>query len=645
MTMRSLRGAFLAVLLSTAAAGLGAAEHYRVVNGPKDFYFGHISYVDPTPAGAGPSVLREGRSEPEPGLLNVPIGPGDTVRTSDDRRCEIQFDSGTIVRLDIGTEVRVQTILARSLSGAEELTVLALDKGRVYVMYREYNRRELFQVLTSNAAVKMRHMAVAVLAAAPDGSTEVQVASGRASVLFGPEASRLDDCRVRKGERLIVLPDHQFELAPAIAGTSFELWNKDVNAHFEDLHAGLSALPKPLQKLPPAVFYFAQAYGDRYGEWVWDDLYGYVWRPFIDNGRYPWGWSPYFYGRWSMSGGQMFWVPQEPWGWVPYHLGLWQWDKKLGWVWLPGSMFAPSWTTWYFFFGYTSWRPWSLLDWTAGSLYQPYWFGGTTNGPVVLRTIVTRDSLKQPSAGGLPIPAELKSCVKRVTAAYEKGDVRVREAAEAVARQMVTVANSDLASPAIHEKAVALDRAAQRMMTPPPGSTPPARIADPRREAARLFLGADGAAPAPRRTAAPVAGPVQDASRAGRAVHPGPAPAGPRLSAPAPVRFRDWNPDLRLARELGVRIEYSSLRNEVRCPELKLSSRDRERGGPLAPRLTSGGIGYGPSVSESGQYAGGTQPSGASGSDAASSRTSSGRSSSSGSAASRTGAGSEKIKN
>ena len=643
MTMRSLRGAVLAALLLTAAAGLGAAEHYRVVNGPRDFYFGHISYVDPTPGGTDPSVLREGRSEPEPGLLNLPIGPGDTVRTSDDRRCEIQFDSGTIVRLDVGTEVRVQTILARSLSSAEELTVLALDKGRVYVMYREYDRRELFQVITPNAAVKMRHMAVAILSAAPDGSTEVQVASGLARVLFGPEASRLDDRRVEKGERLVVLPGHQSQLASAIAGTAFELWNKDVNAHFEDLHTGLSALPKPIQKLPPAVFYFAQAYGDRYGEWIWDDLYGYVWRPFIDNGRYPWGWSPYFYGRWSMAGGQMFWVPQEPWGWVPYHLGIWQWDKKHGWVWLPGSMFAPAWTMWYFYFGYTSWRPWSLLDWTAGSLYQPYWFGGATNGPVVLRTIVTKDSLKQPSTSGLPIPAELKTVVKRTTAAYERGDVRLREAAAAAPRQAVIVANSDLASPAIHEKALAFDQAAKRI-TPPPGSTPPAHIADPRREAVRLFLGADGAAPAPRRMAAPGAGPARNVSRAGQAGHPGAAPSGPPPPAPAPVRFRDWNPDLRLARELGVRIEYSSLRNEVRCPELNLSSRDRGRGA-MAPRLTSGGVSFGPAVSASGQYAGGTDSSGTSGSSSSSSRTSSSRPSTTRTAESKGGSGTEKIKN
>jgi hypothetical protein len=75
------------------------------------------------------------------------------------------------------------------------------------------------------------------------------------------------------------------------------------------------------------------------------------------------------------------------------------------------------------------------------------------------------------------------------------------------------------------------------------------------------------------------------------------------------MRFRDWNPDLRVARELGVRIEYSSARNEVRCPELNLSSRDRERATGLAPHLTAHGVSYGPAVSTGGGYAGGSSAS------------------------------------
>ena len=228
-----MRTAFLAAAVLAMAAGAWAEGPYRVVNGPKDLYFGRISYIEPGEGGADPVVLREGRTEPETAVLNLPIGPGDTVRTSAGRRCEIQFDTGTVVRLDVATEIKVETILARSLSAAEALSVLTLARGRVYVMYKEYGRREMFQILTANAAVKMKHNSVALVSAAADGTTEAQVRYGRAQVLFGPDADRLTDRTVKKGERLIVLADHQAELAPALEPSAFELWNRDVNARFE----------------------------------------------------------------------------------------------------------------------------------------------------------------------------------------------------------------------------------------------------------------------------------------------------------------------------------------------------------------------------------------------------------------------------
>lgn len=625
-----MRGAVFGAVLFAAAAGLASAENYRVVNGPKDLYFGHISYIEKTPAGFDPLVLRPGLARPERGVVNLPIGPGDMVRTSGDRRCEIQFDTGTIVRLDFSTELRVETIMARSLSSLEAMSVLTLERGRVYVMYKEYDRKEMFQVLTPNAAVKMKHHSVVTVAASPDGTTDAQVRYGRAQVLFGPAEQRLEDRAVKKGERLIVLADHQSELAAAIEDTAFELWNKEINARFEELHEGLTAIPKPIQKLSPAVFHFAQAYGNRYGEWLWDDLYGYVWRPFIDNGAYPWGWSPYYYGRWSHVGGQMFWVPDEPWGWVPYHLGIWQWDKKRGWVWLPGSMFAPAWVTWDFYFGYACWRPWSVFDWMFGDRIAAFrylqngwgydWPCGTDEAAglparAYTRTVVHKDSLKQPS-GSLPIPDGLKGTLKRVTAAYESGDARAREGAAAVPRQLVFVPKGELTARAIHEKALTWDEVVKPGAPSTAEDAAAPRLADPRREAARIFRGVDGPAEAPRRVPAPGASPARrDAATA--------APAGPSVRADAPVttpgravtpaRFRDWNPDVRIARKLGVHIEYASGRNEIRCPELQITSRDRDRDGGRMPRMTPAGASFGSAFSVGGQHDGVSSPAGPSG--------------------------------
>jgi hypothetical protein len=650
------RGGFRKVILGivflVASSGLWAAEHYKVVNGPKDFYYGHISYIEATQEGTDPFVLR-GLSVPEQAVLNLPIGPGDTVRTSADRRCEIQFDTGTVVRLDFNTEVRIETILARSLSSLEQISNLALDRGRIYIMYREYDRREIFQVLTPNAAVKMKHNSVVLITAAADGSTETQVKFGKTQMRFGASERLLDDQAVRKGERLIVQKDSQFQLAPSIEGTAFDLWNKDVNAHFDDLHEGLTALPKPIQKLPGAVFYFAQTYGSLYGEWLWDDMYGYVWRPFVNNGMYPWGWQPYYYGQWAMTGGQMFWVPQEPWGWIPYHLGIWQWDKKHGWVWLPGSMFAPAWATWDFYFGYASWRPWGLYDWMGGaySYYGagfnyldgawgynwPYAGGGPGTAWRPALNVVRKDKLKQPAAPPLPIPSELKGALQKVTTAYERGDARVRDSASEVPRHLVFVAKGDLKAPAVNEKAMTWKDVPKAGAPPAKESGVLLRPADPQREAAKIFRSGDKPAASPQKQEAPAAKSIEGRNFVAVPLTPeGPAATGRRddgsrairetggqgtgartergtagRDAGPAVRFRDWNPDIRIARELGVHIEYSSQKNEVRCPELRISSSDRERGSGIVPHMTSQGVSYGPSGSTAAVGSGSSGSSGA----------------------------------
>jgi hypothetical protein len=607
MKRRSFRVVVIAAFLA-AALPLRPAENYKVVGHPGNFYFGHISYIEPAAEGADPVVLREGRA-PEPAVLNVPIGPGDLVRTSSDRRLEIQFDTGTIVRLDFATEVKVETILARSLSSPQEISNLAVLSGRVYVMYKQYDRHEMFQILTENAAVRLRPHSVSIIKAAADGSSEIQVRSGRAHVLFGPDENLLKEQDVRKLERFVVQKDHQTQTASYISDTDFELWNEDINARFAELHKGLTSIPKPVQRLSPAVFHFAQKFGNRYGEWLWDDHLGYVWSPYIDNARYPWGWQPYYYGQWAYAGGRMFWVPQEPWGWVPYHLGIWHWNKKKGWVWIPGSLFAPAWVDWYFYFGSAAWRPWSVYDWiggygTPGFVYRDD--GWVYHGPLS-PTVISKDQLKKPAEAPFPIPRELRSVVKKVEAAYLRQDPLIIDSIREIPKHLVLVPRDKLNAREIHDKALTWDKIPKLDGIPAAESHPGTirRPADSGLEALRLFRSLETPRSLPRRSGLPderpaAAGAPVAVAEPGARPDPvlikreGP-PGRPDTEKPGPapaVRFRDWNPDLKIARELGVRIEYSSLRNEVVCPDLNLSSRDRSGGTVFSagPRLTPQGV-------------------------------------------------------
>jgi hypothetical protein len=613
---------FLIVFLASAV-GVQAAKNYRVLTGPDHFYFGHISYTEAKADGAGPFVLREGQSMPEVAILNLPLGPGDTIRTPADRRCEIQFDTGTIIRLDFDTELRIETILAQSLSTSTQLSNLVLGGGRIYVMYKEYDSREMFQVLTADAAFKMGHDTVAIIRAAADGSTDAQVKYGKASALFGPDERSVKKQDIKKMERLIILKDHQFERAAYLAGSDFELWNNQINARFDELHKGQNALPKPIQKLTPAVFYFAQQYGYKYGEWLWDDIYGYVWRPFLDRMEYPWGWAPYHYGEWSYSGGQLYWVPEESWGWIPYHLGIWQWDKKLGWVWLPGSLFAPAWVDWEFFFGYCGWRPWSLFDWFDGfstdfGFMNGAWYygflqyavaGPIPGGPPGL-TPMQGNRLKQ-TFSPFVMPGEFKSIYKNVLAAYKKGDPRVIEPVKQLSAQTVFVSKGDLNSPKIQDKALAWDTVPKLNAAPPAkgGISVLRKPANAQQAAALAYCGNEAAQMLLHKAAVPGRAQMTSEGAVGTLRPPSVPDAGAgsdrghvsgTMKAGHQMRFLDWNPDIKVARELGVRIEYSSRSNEIRCPELRLSSMDRERGqGGYISRLTSSGVTHEPAGSRS----------------------------------------------
>ncbi len=94
---------------------------------------------------------------------------------------------------------------------------------------------------------------------------------------------------------------------------------------------------------------------DPYGEWVWIEGYGYVWRPYptavgVDFTPYEtcgtwvwteWGWT--FACEWD-------------WGWLPFHYGRWGWFDDY-WAWVPGYEWSPAWVEWRSGGDYVGWRP------------------------------------------------------------------------------------------------------------------------------------------------------------------------------------------------------------------------------------------------------------------------------------------------
>lgn len=90
-----------------------------------------------------------------------------------------------------------------------------------------------------------------------------------------------------------------------------------------------------------------------YGNWVSTPDYGYVWSP-TDVGP---DWEPYTNGYWVWTDYGWTWVSYEPWGWAPFHYGRWVYTDYYGWVWIPGTVWAPAWVTWYESPDYIGWAP------------------------------------------------------------------------------------------------------------------------------------------------------------------------------------------------------------------------------------------------------------------------------------------------
>ena len=127
-----------------------------------------------------------------------------------------------------------------------------------------------------------------------------------------------------------------------------------------------------------AVFYEPLA---RYGRWA-DSRYGRVWKPAV-----PRDWRPYTLGHWEQGRYGLTWRSDEPFGWAAYHFGRWAFDRSLGWVWAPDTVWGPGWVAWRDSDEVAGWAPlppqisinfafgsgFGFNDWGYDRWYAPAW--------------------------------------------------------------------------------------------------------------------------------------------------------------------------------------------------------------------------------------------------------------------------------
>lgn len=90
-----------------------------------------------------------------------------------------------------------------------------------------------------------------------------------------------------------------------------------------------------------------------WGDWLRVEPWGWVWTPWDVEP----GWRPYTDGRWVWTDLGWTWVSELPWGWAPFHYGRWTYHPYYGWLWVPGTDWAPAWVAWRQGHGWIGWAP------------------------------------------------------------------------------------------------------------------------------------------------------------------------------------------------------------------------------------------------------------------------------------------------
>jgi hypothetical protein len=107
-------------------------------------------------------------------------------------------------------------------------------------------------------------------------------------------------------------------------------------------------------ELPPEVAEFYDALAP-HGAWFQLPDLGWVWQP--SPAEVGADFAPYRNGHWVATDVGWTWVSDFDWGWAPFHYGRWYQDARYGWVWQPGTDWAPAWVDWREGAGYVGWAP------------------------------------------------------------------------------------------------------------------------------------------------------------------------------------------------------------------------------------------------------------------------------------------------
>lgn len=305
----------------------------------------------------GGTILKQGDDGREVDVrVNLPVYPGDGITTARRGRAEIRLSDGNVIALDHDTSIHVKSILD-SYDSDDTQTIIELRYGHVAVQ-RTGSGQDFVRLDTSSASYVAYDQAIYAVEADGRGKDRVLVFDGSVEVRTPQKTMR-----IRSGEEARVDDQGLYGLVslPRGSGDDFERWFTSRTERYD----------KAGRYVDSSIAYSESDLAD-YGSWVYvNSVSGWCWRPHVAA-----GWRPYYNGYWHHGPNDcLVWVSYEPWGWAPYHYGRWAYDGGFGWVWLPGSSYAPAWVYWMYGPSYIGWAPMGWYDCYApyyGWAYRPY---------------------------------------------------------------------------------------------------------------------------------------------------------------------------------------------------------------------------------------------------------------------------------
>ncbi len=262
------------------------------------------------------SLAPAGSEEWAEAVLNRPLTSGDRLWVDQGGRAELQMGSAS-VHLDQGSGFSFVDL-------DDDRLHMKLTEGVVTVRVQRKRDDESIEIDTPNATVRLLHPGEYHIEVDAGGDqTVVKTRSGESEVEGERQSFTVaaNEAGVFTGtDRLTARID------PLGPRTAFEAWANDRDRQDQESQSA--------RYVSRDVIGYRDL--DRYGSWVSEPGYGYVWQPtYVVS-----GWAPYRYGRWVwVSPWGWSWIDDAPWGFAPFHYGRWAYLRSR-WFWVPGPVLA-----------------------------------------------------------------------------------------------------------------------------------------------------------------------------------------------------------------------------------------------------------------------------------------------------------------